>query len=470
MGDPFYFGNVEAGADNDLIDYFYVTNTASRLAKSLGHAIPFIYVSRPGAGKTAITKWVEKQDMHVINVTTSGLRMYFEDEENDFNREDYRLLYSFSLLSGVIAEAVKIGLAHKSLKTEYLKYLSANLSNNVYEKFRNEFEGIGVGGVSFSLNRKDRRSFVKDVHRANSLEKAKQYVQEVAKEHTIKLIIDGPEKITSKGFEDTSDENLIRIGCFLSALDVLNECGIGVICFIQEYLLNESKRVYTESGQLASKSKVLLWSEKELLSMLSLRVTNKLHLQWDNVFSTSKERFETTVFPNLINGPRDLLTVCNYAGDKGEIISKEELEKQLDKLLRKKWEQIETEYNPIWSNILPFSKAVLDIVKIKFGGRYFTKDQFFRVYQTDFEQPGTKLNNLRARADWINSLIPPNNLILNCLYTIGLLGYRQDGQKKYAWMGISIDEFEEASEIFVSPLFLREKISPVTKKRKVTRS
>lgn len=469
MRDPFYFGNIEAGADNDLLAYYYITNTASTLIKKLGHAQPYIYVSRPGAGKTAMTKWVENQDVRVINATTSGLRLYFEDEEKDFNKEDYRLLYTFSLLSGIISEAVKIDLASKSIKTEYLNFLKNKISADIYAQFKNEFNGLGVGAVSFSLSRRDRRSFIKDVHRAKSIDKAKEIVEEIVKTHTIKLIIDGPEKITSKGIDDTSEENLNRLACFLSALDELNECGVGVICFIQEYILNEVILAYTESSQLEGKNKVLVWSENELLSMLNLRITNRLHLQWDNVFGINKKQFQDIVFPNLINGPRDLLTICNGAGEKGEIITLEDIEKQIDKLIRKKWDQIQSEFSKIRPNILPFCKMVLDLAKNKFGEGLFLKNEFYRLYQADFEKPGTKLNELR-RTDWINSLIPPNPLILNQLYVTGLLGYIVDGEKKYAWMGISVDDFEDANEIFISPLFLREKTATPLKKNQETRS
>ncbi|MBN2678523.1 MAG: hypothetical protein JXR32_10740 [Anaerolineaceae bacterium] len=100
----------------------------------------------------------------------------------------------------------------------------------------------------------------------------------------------------------------------------------------------------------------------------------------------------------------------------------------------------------------------------------FIKEEFFRIYQNDFEKPQTKLNNLRSSSDWINSLIPPNPIILKIIYITGLFGYINDDQKKYAWMGISVDDFEEAKEIFISPLFLREKSPSIMLKKKSTSS
>ncbi len=237
-------------------------------------------------------------------------------------------------------------------------------------------------------------------------------------------------------------------------MNQLHALGIQVIVFVKENILQAVQEHYRDFSHFEDRIEGLEWTEADLLNMLKLRLEKRLGLPWGNVFTLGEEAFKQEVFPYLINGPRDLIYVCNTAGRSSEQrITKANLEKSIDALRASKWGEITRQYNRQWPRIDEFARSIITTVIVKSSREQITRSKFRSVVESEFASAGSALHTLRKQENWINTALWASPTIEERLFLIGCLGYVYNGERSSPWNGLSLERFRLADSFFVSPLF-----------------
>lgn len=449
------FGPNAAQDDPDLLKYFHITKQVSNLfTLDSNFTSRCIFVARPGSGKTALVKWLESeaQQRNVLLVKPSETRFVIED--NYSNVEDYRILISAELLTGILSEAKKKQWLSKNLLEEFDEFSKLEWLKSKGESLLKKFEGLTFLGFGFTLKADDRKSYMEEIRRSKTIEKLRDLVAKLAKEIRITLVVDDPEFIASIGLDDVSEPNAKRIGAFLSVLNHIHSLGIRVVVFTKEHILQSIQEYYRDFSHFENRIEGLEWTREDFSDMLILRMEKRFNGKWSDVFDITPEEFQKIVLPCLINGPRDLLTICNTAGQSGLKISKAILEKSINAYRTTKWRDIRTQYSTQWPSIDVFARAVITLVSGKFGNKLIKPAQFRLAVEEEFQSPGTSLHDLRKQEDWINTALWASPSIEERLYLIGVLGYNFQQLKYFPWSGRSLERFRLADAYFISPLFL----------------
>jgi hypothetical protein len=448
------FGPLAAQYDEDLLHYFHVTKQVSGLILKKNIPANFIFVARPGAGKTALMKWLteEAQERRMLFIRPTEVRLVIEDSNP--NAEDHRILMSAELFAGLISEAKEWKETPDNLRKECSSYIRETWWESLGDIFSERFEGLSILGNGFSLRAKDRQAYLSRIRKDNKVEKSSSLIRRLAKVLDVTLVVDNPEFIVGKGLEDVTTENAMRIGAFLSVLNGLHSLGVQVVIFVKEHILQSVQDNYRDFSHFEDRVEGLEWTEDDLLEMLNLRIDKRLQVKWEDIFTLGKDIFVRYVFAFLVNGPRDLLFICNTAGRNGGKISKPKLERSIEAMRKRKWVDIATQYGPQWPNIDAFARRITQLISEKFDKKPILPEEFRSAIEDEFSTPGTPLHELRKQEKWMNTAIWASPSIEERLFVIGCLGYILGNTMYFPWAGRSLERFRLAKKIFVSPLFL----------------
>jgi hypothetical protein len=376
--------------------------------------------------------------------------------EDDFNLEDNKILIQFELYTGLISEFVLRSVLSVVVEKRCKKYLGAEWSGAVSRFFDQRFQGINILGCGLTLKPAERRQFLGLIKRERKLEKASTLIQQIAADAGPLLVSDDPEAMVTKGGNELDDNNIPRIGAYLSVLTHLHSFGFQVILFMKEHVLQSVSAKYADYSHFEDRIGGLNWEQRDLESLLENRISKRLKKRWNEVFDVSKDQFVEIVFPFLINGPRDLLYICNTAGKSGTLISKSDLQRVIRGLSNRKWTEIRQQFGQQWPNIAEFSKAVIEAIR-ESGKQKISHSQFDVIVQEAFEKPRTPLHRLRKETPWINTCIWMDTPSVDeRLFAVGCLGYVFDGKEVFPWAGRHLSDFRLSSALFVSPVFARE--------------
>ena len=266
--------------------------------------------------------------------------------------------------------------------------------------------------------------------------------------------MDNPESIVGQGLEDVTKENAIRIGSFFSILNHLHSLGIQVIVFVKEHILRNVQKYYLDSTHFEDRIEGLEWTDSDLMDLIKIRIKKKLHLEWGDVFALNQTEFKDNILPCLINGPRDLLNICNTAGKEAtNKITNPTLMRSIDVIKKKRWEHIYKQFNEQWPRIDELAQLVISLIMDSYGNKPFTRAQFKTAFEKEFHDPETPLNDLRTKEKWIRTAKWADPSVDEILFIIGCFGYVYKGEPYFPWAGRSLERFGVAEKIFISPLF-----------------
>jgi hypothetical protein len=449
----FDFGPLAAQHDRQLLSYFHVTQQATSLInfKSAKHS--FLFVARPGSGKTSLLRWLDTSGDHYFTLVISPEKTRLSAGDSTLNPSDLLVMVSTELYSALISEVLARSLGSAQSQKEAKNYLSKDWKQTVGHFFQQKFVGVSVLGCGFTLKPDDRRVYLQEIRRTGQLVEARRVLEQLARETKIVLVLDDPELIVGEGLDDVTPENARRLGVLLSVLAEVHAIGIRVIVFLREHVLQNARAHYDNFQQFSDRIEGVEWTETDLIEMLDRRVTKRLKVSWDQVFECSKNTLQEKVFPFLVNGPRDLLTLCNLAGKEMGRISMTRLEKGLRAFTVDKWRDLSTFYGRQWPQIDKFARAMVKALKAKYQNKPIPPGAIRAEFESQFGKPGSDIHALRKRTTWINNAKWETPPVDEKLFVIGCLGYTLGKEKFYPWAGRDTDRFRLADSHFISPAF-----------------
>ena len=452
----FNFGPEAAQNDTELLSYFHTTQQVKTLInqKISTQDKDCIFAVRPGGGKTALVKWLnsEEHQHNVLVLPTSKTRFITDDSKP--NIEDYRNLISAELYAWMISESLEKFKLSEPLREKLKEYFKWSWTEPIKGFFKGKFEGLTILGFGFSLKASDRKTYLKEIREKNKIAEASELLKQISEEIKLVLVIEDPELIVGEGLqEEITRDNSIRIGAFLSVVNTLHSLGIQVVTFVKEHILQGVQKNYGDFSHFEGSITGLKWTEKDLMDMLLLRIKTRFNQDWNNVFEMSQKKFKSEILPFMINGPRDLIFVCNQAGKGNGKVSKISLEKSIHSLRASKWIQIENQFSVLWPGIHLVASTVCELISKNAQDNPISRENFREILKTDFSSTGTPLHSLRNHESWMFTMLWATPSIEERLFYLGCIGYLSGDQKIYSWYGRSINEFNQANQIFINPLF-----------------
>jgi len=303
----FDFGPLASQNDSALLSYFHATKQASSLVDFSNARSPFILVARPGAGKTALLKWLETFSKDPLTIVFKARTTRLSLGDSMLNVGDIRVMIAAELFAALISEIVERGqLSGKTLK-EAKDFLSKGWTKILGGFFRQNFVGLSILGVGFTLKPDERRSYLQEIRRTDRLTAGRAVLESVAAQTKIACVMDDPEEIVSEGLDEITAENARRLGAFLSVLAEVHSLGVRVVVTLKEHILQNMRANYSDFQHFADRIEGLEWTSDDLVRMLERRVSKRLRTTWNNVFEFNQQALRQKLFPLLVNGPRDLL-------------------------------------------------------------------------------------------------------------------------------------------------------------------
>ncbi|MBA7470225.1 hypothetical protein ES707_05503 [subsurface metagenome] len=449
------FGPLAAQDDKELMGYFHTTKQVKLLFAEDEKTPNCIFVTRPGGGKTALVKWLKSKTINnrpLIFIQPSHTQLVPLDD--DLNLEDHRILIYFELYTGIVSELIQRKALPNALQKKCQTYMLEEWGKTIKRFFSDKFTGMSILGCGFMLDASNRRSYLGYIKRTQKLDKVSDLMCQISEQVSPIVVSDDPEAMVTKGLDELSYENSLRIGAYLSVLTHLHSLGCQVLLFIKEHVLQSVLEHYSDSSHFEDRIEGIQWTEEDLMDMLNLRLSTRLKKKWEDVFAIERGKFQQKVFSHLINGPRDLLFICNSAGKSGEKITHISLLRIVDTLRNSKWNEIRKQFGRQWPSVTEFAQTIIGVVRNKLKNGKISRERFNTIVKAAFERPGTILHELRTKEKWINTCPWGIPTIDERLFFIGCLGYTFEKQKVYPWAGRSIEQFRTSRSIFVSPLFL----------------
>lgn len=447
------FGPLAAQNDDRLLTYFHKTKQASAI---LNFRVPlswFIFVARPGAGKTALLKWVESSPGgHVSLVVKPDQTRLFSDDAIS-NTGDIRVMITAELFTALVSELTERSLGSPEAQRAGKEFLAKGWLSVVGGFFKHKFSGLSILGCGFTLKPNERRDYLRELRRTKQADAARKVLGKFGQNVDVCLLVDDPELIVGQGLVDVTPENALRVGAFLSVLADLQSLGVRVLAFLKEHVLQNVRANYPDFRHFADRIEGLEWTEDDLLEMLVRRVTTRLKSRWDAVFAFDQETMRSEILPFLVNGPRDLLYLCNLAGKRDGKLTKPNLEKGIAVLSSDKWGELASHYGKQWQSIDLFGRAMGTALMAKYRKKPIPPGGIKEVFLTNYQDPDSEIHSLRKTVDWIDRAKWDSPPVDERLFLIGCLGYHYHGATIYPWAGRSVDHFRLADSHFVSPLF-----------------
>jgi hypothetical protein len=456
------FGSIFCGAqaqtDPDLLRYFHVTRQARNFLDFKRPQPAFLFVARPGSGKSALLRWLEaEQGQHTALIIRSDkTRISAEDARP--NTGDIRTMVAAELYASLISETVDRKIGSESARRQGAAFLKSGWTAVVGGFFKRKFGGLSILGCGFTLKPSDRRDYLQELRRTGGVETAREALKQIALTARIALVIDDPKYIVGEGLDDVTPENGLRLGAFLSVLSDLHAIGVRVVVFLKEHILQNTREHYPDFRHFSDRIEGLEWSSEDLVEMLTRRVHSRIKAKWGDVFSLDEKRLTKEVFPKLINGPRDLLSLCNTVGKRDAKITSEQLARAVGALKNEKWAELRLYYGKQWPQIDQFARAMIDQLRARHGDNHLPPGKINEEFASAYGDPDSAIHSLRRKITWVDSAKYENPPVDERLFLIGCLGFIKDNSTSYPWAGREVEAFALADLHFVSPLFIDQTI------------
>lgn len=447
------FGPLAAQNDDQLLKYFHKTQQAEAMIDFKKPLSSFIFVARPGSGKTALLRWLENEqgNFSALVIRSEETRLFSDDVIS--NLGDLRVMVEAELTAALISEILVRKLGSSKSQADAQDFLSKRWTKVVGRFFTRKFAGLSILGCGFTLKPEERREYLSEIRNTAKTKEARTLLKNLAKEGNILIAVDDPELIVGRGLIDVTPENAVRLGALLSIVCNLHSMGIRVVVFLKEHILQNLSANYLDFRHFGDRIEGLEWSGNDLLEMLRQRVSKRLGTRWEDVFALSTDALRDQVFPFLINGPRDLLSLCNLAGKEDGKITKGRFDKVIRALRSEKWSELASNYGKQWEKVDQFAQALMSALSTNFAGNLIPPGGIKKFFEAEHANPQSEIFTFRKIA-WIDNAKWENPPIEERLFLVGCLGYVYEKAKVYPWRGRSLDSFRLADSHFLSPLFV----------------
>jgi len=447
------WGPLAAQDDKRLMEYFHTTGQVKLLFDKDIQTPNCIFVTRPGGGKTALVKRLKSNIIKGPLIFIQPSHIQLVPPNDKLNLENQRILMQFELYTGIISELLQKEALSNGLKEKCQTYIKDEWGKSIKKFLKEELQGLSIVGFGFSLKESDRRSYLMEIKRNRKIDKVSDLMYQISEKVSPIIVSDDPEAMVTRGFDEVSRENSLLTGAYLSVLTHLHSVGCRVFLFVKEYILQGVLKKYKDSSHFEDRIEGIQWTEEDLMEMLNLRLSKRLGKKWEDIFAVQKEKFQKEVLPYLINGPRDLLFICNSASKSGKKITYKSIQKIICILRDNKWNEISKQFGEQWPSITELAQAVISVVNKKHKGERISRKKFNSIVKTAFEKTDTRLHKLRTKERWINTCLWGRPTLEDRLFSIGCLGYIFEKRKVYPWAGRSLQQFRISELIFINSLF-----------------
>lgn len=450
----FDFGPLAAQLDNNLLDYFHETEQINELFSNGVIPKDFIVIARPGGGKTALFKWLEssKKDSRFYFIKSVNTNLTSGD--NDLNIEEYKTIVQVELFTALISESINNNYLSGELLQEAKKYINDDWKKSIGKFFKEKFEGISILGCGFNLKTEEKRDYLNTIKATGKPKKSEELIAKISNIVNLKVIIDDPEYIVGRGLDISNSDNFIRIGALLSVFGLLHSYGIQVLVFIKEHIIQGVQKNYPDYSHFSDCISGLKWSSNDLICLLNNRILTKIKSDWENVFDFTQENMIKDIFPLLINGPRDLLYLCNNTKLLNGKLHKNNILKTAAFLKNEKWDELLVQYDNQWPKIIPFTQTILRLLTNNLNKKELTKVELNKLLESELTKTSSELGQLRKSETWIYNCMWLNPKVDERLFFLGVFGYVYDRKKVFSWAGRALEKYRESEKVFISPLFL----------------
>jgi hypothetical protein len=405
------FGPFSAERDSELLQYFHKTEFIHKLLLAAPGEGPFLLLSRPGAGKTALKKWLlsDESPYDAIALDANKGRVFVDDPE--FNDEDYRALLRAELLSGVLGELIirKPKLPKKRTKEQEQLYNEAEncLENGWWAVatsfFSDRFAGLQILGCGFNLHKDQRRQYLDKIRRNDVSERALSALRALiaTEDRNFCLIGDNPEHVVGQGGDLIDRANALRIGALLNVLAEIYSTSLRVVVFTKFHIFDSIQDNYTDYSHFADGVARLEWTDTDLLEFVRLRVEKRFRAKWNQVFTVGEKTFAKNVLPWLVNGPRDLLFLLALAQSSasGGRVSEEDLLKASTQLRDEKYKEMSRLFGGVYPGIDAFCRAAVTVVRAL--NPPLTTKGVDAAIDAGISDPNGPLHGIRRKYDWV---------------------------------------------------------------------
>jgi hypothetical protein len=458
------FGPLSAERDAHLLSYFHQTSFITQFMSAPPGDGPFLVLSRPGAGKTALKKWMlsDESPNTAISLDANTARVFVDDPA--FNDEDYRALLRAELLTGVlgelIARAPPTGKKGQSKDFQEAYKEAKECVENQFWKiatsfFKERFAGLQILGTGFTLHKDERRRYLDQVRRKNLADRALKALEKLIaiENRRFCVVVDNPEYIVGQGLTLTDRPNAFRIGALLNLLAEIHTAGLRVAAFTKFHVLDSVQENYTDYSHFADGVVQLEWTEDDLIQFVVLRLEKRMGAKWSDIFAPSQKAFAELVFPRLINGPRDLLFLLSQAQATaaGAKLSKENLLGASTQLRDDKYKEMSRLFGGIYPGVDAFCKAAITVVRDLKSP--LTTRSVDDAIDGSISNPDGPLHGIRGKYNWVINVqagIPRASALLGAL---GAFVFITDGLRHYPWEGHPLEALDRSDAIELSPLF-----------------
>jgi hypothetical protein len=454
---PINFGPLAAQDDPNLLDYFVQTEHVSKLISARGQVggSQYIVVSRPGAGKSAIFQWLASRasTSNIVVARGANHRLLPTDNES-FNADDYFTLAFGELALELVAQAHKRFGLPVTVKKQTMTFLSAKNLKSMLGAFARAFQGVTVLGFGVSLNPMERSQYIEKLRDRLFQERLEHLLRQIGDSVQCALVIDDPEHMITRGLSALSRENAIRLGALLSALAKIDGLGFKVQVFLREQYWQSVREHYDNASHFSDRVRPLGWTESELVDVIRRRARKLADLDWAGAFAVDEGAFITEVFPYLVNGPRDLISICNVAGTRGTPIDVSALRLAIKQAQSDVWSEVRRQFNEIYPEFDAFAKAAVGALYQRHRLRLTALSTAESVLVDEYIDTSGPIGKLRTRHEWIEDLaLSSARRSLDLLFVAGCLGYRIGEERTYPWAGRSVERFAMADKYFICPAF-----------------
>lgn len=455
MSDAIDFGPLAAQGDPQLLSYFCKTPQISRLTDPLRSGpSKFIVVSRPGAGKSAIFKFVKSQNSGFPAFVIQGAeRVIFPHDDQTMSLDLCRSLAFGELAAAFISWARASLPLSIAVKRQIQIFQAKQGFKKIFTKAGREIVGLNILGTGFSLAPRDRSQYLEVLRSSAFTDEAKRLIKLLADQSpSPAIVVDDPEYMVVHGLTEVSKENSIKLGALLEGLERIDSVGVRTPTFIREHIHRAVLDHYTDASHYADRVTGLGWTSDSLLDLLHERLKHRLKREWSDVFPLEKQQFSEQVFPFLVNGPRDLLYICNLAGENLPI-NEASLLKAIKESQRGQWLELKRQFDTSFPGFQKFAIASARMIVQNFGLKEFDPAGFDDLIDNGLTRVGSDIYDLRGQNEWVDELAHTPRRAAELLYAAGCLGYARDGERIYPWAGRSNEGFSMADRYFLSKAF-----------------
>jgi hypothetical protein len=450
-------GPPAADKDPNLLSYYHATNQVRSLLNAHGSDAPCILVAPPGSGKTALLKWLKggSHAFDVVSVEAEDFRPLPDDDK--LAEPDAELIIRYELSKFVLERWLALNQGqHRadSIRQAY-KRSEQSILGWIRNAFNERFSSIQAFGFGLSLNPTERKQYLQELRASEAAKRMEELLQKAATTtRPLIVAVDNPEQIVARALDATERDSALLTGVLLSVLEGLQTSGVRILALTRDNIL-ASVSSYADYGHFSYSSTWLTWTSDDLVGVIAARVAKRLRRRWNTTFGLTKQEFAQEVIPWVVDGPRDLILLCNNALQIGSdgVADRSSFQHSVEALLEHKLTAVHGHYNTQYPRIREYIEAAAAEVAVNYGDKDIGKRELRACIVNKSRERSSKLFDLKTDQAWIDAMHPRTGQIESLLYDIGVIGVVDANGRRYAWTGRSPDRIQNAERVFLSPLF-----------------